>query len=90
MYRPRSAEEIAREEARWEPPARVVVDGEEFDAAAHRDQRGQYRFRWVSGPNPGHGFSVGTSHGREMSSAEVEDCIRDFRAAVDTETGYVE
>lgn len=72
------------------PPTRVEVEGEVFDVAAERDRPGQYHFDWVSGPNPGYGFAVGTSDGREMSSGDIEDAIRDFLAAIDPETGYIE
>jgi hypothetical protein len=72
------------------PPTRVDVDGELFDVTAERDRPGQYHFEWLSGPNPGYGFAVGTSDGREMSSDDIEDAIRDFLAGVDPETGYIE
>lgn len=87
MYRPLSA---LGERPEREPPIRVEVDGETFDVAAERDRPGHYHFDWVSGPNPGYGFAVGTSGGREMSSAEIEDTIRDWLARVDPETGYIE
>lgn len=87
MYRPLSE---LNEEPEWEPPTRVEVDGEVFDVAAERDRPGQYHFDWVSGPNSGYGFAVGTSDGRTMSSAVIEDAIRDFLAGVDPETGYIE
>jgi hypothetical protein len=78
------------EEPEMGPPTQVEVDGEVFDVAARRDRPGQYQFAWVSGPNAGYGFGVGTSGGREMSGAEIEDTIRDFLARVDPETGYIE
>ena len=78
------------EEPEMGPPTRVEVDGEVFDVAARRDRPGQYQFGWVSGPNPGYGFGVGTSDGGQMSSAEIEDTIRDWLARVDPETGYIE
>lgn len=73
-----------------EPPTRVEVDGEVFDVAAERDRPGQHHLTWVSGRNPGYGFSVGTSDGRALSSADLEAAIRDFLAQVDPETGYLE
>jgi hypothetical protein len=87
MYRPLSE---LNEEPAWEPPTRVEVDGEVFDVAAERDRQGQYHFDWVSGPNSNYGFAVGTSDGRKMSSADIEDAIRAFLAEVDPETGYIE
>jgi hypothetical protein len=73
-----------------EPPNRVQVDGEVFDVVAERDRPGQVHYTWVSGPNPGYGFSTGTSDGREMSDADIEASIRNFLAQVDPETGYIE
>ena len=78
------------EDAEQGPPTRVEVDGEAFDVVARRDRPGQYHFAWISGPNPGYGFSAGTSGGREMSNADIEASIRNFLAQVDPETGYIE
>lgn len=85
MWRP-----FADEGAEEEPPTRVEVDGEVFDVLARRDRPGQYHFAWISGPNPDYGFSSGTSDRRAMSSADIEDSIRDFLRQVDPETGYIE
>ena len=73
-----------------EHPTRVEVDGEVFDVVARRDRPGQYHYTWVSGPNPGYGFSSGSSDGRTMSDADIEASIRNFLAQVDPETGYIE
>ncbi|WP_281385815.1 hypothetical protein [Nocardioides luti] len=37
-------------------PTRLVVDGEVFDVR-RSGRRGQVDLTWVSGPNPGYGFS---------------------------------
>lgn len=87
VYRPLSE---LNDEPEWGPPTRVEIDGQVFDVAASRDRPGQYHFNWVSGLNPGYGFSVGTSDGRAMSDAETEHAIRGFLAQVDPETGYIE
>ena len=84
MYRP-FPDDGARE-----PATRVEVDGEVFDVVAHRDRPGQYHFDWISGPNPGYGFSSGSSDGRGMSNADLEASIRNFLAQVDPDTGYIE
>ena len=73
-----------------DPPTSIWVDGEVFEVAAERDRPGQYRFTWVSGPNSGYGFSVGTSDSRPMSNADMEAGIRNFLAQVDPETGYIQ
>jgi hypothetical protein len=85
MYRP-----LGGHGPELDRPTRVEVDGEAFDVAAERDRPGQYHFLWVSGPNPGYGFSIGTSDGRAMSSADIEADIRNFLAQVDPTTGYIE
>jgi len=85
MYRP-----FPDDGAEQEPGTRVEVDAEVFDVVARRDRPGQYHFAWVSGPNPGYGFSSGTSDGREMGNAEIVASIRNFLAQVDPETGYIE
>jgi hypothetical protein len=78
------------EEPEVEPPTRVEVDGEVFDVVARRDRPGQYHYTWVSGPNPGYGFSAATSDGRALSNADFEASIRNFLAQVDPETGSIE
>jgi hypothetical protein len=54
------------------------------------DRPGQYHVAWVSGPDPGYGFSLGTSDGRGLSDADIEASIRNFLGRVDPETGYIE
>jgi hypothetical protein len=84
MFRPLPDDGTERE-----PPTRVEVDGQLFDVTV-RDRPGQYHFDWVSGPNRGYGFSLGTSDGRELSDADIEESIRSFLAQVQPETGYLE
>lgn len=67
---------------------RVEVDGELFDVRA--DPPGHYHFDWVSGPNPGYGFSSATSDASELSTASMEESIRSFLQQVDPTTGYIE
>jgi hypothetical protein len=76
--------------AESEPPTRVEVDGEVFDVTVRRDRPGEYHFAWVSGRNPGYGFSSGTSDGRAMSDVDIEASIRNFLAQVDPQTGYID
>jgi hypothetical protein len=73
-----------------QPATRVEVDGEVFDVVAHRDRPGQYDFAWLSGPNPGYGFSSESSDGRGMSHADLQASIRNFLAQVDPGSGYIE
>jgi hypothetical protein len=67
---------------------RMEVDGELFDVRHDAGQRGLYHFSWVSGPNPGYGFSSAAA--RPRTRTELESHIRGFLAQVDPETGYIE
>ena len=71
-------------------PVRVTVDGEAFDVTAHPDHPGHYHYEWISGPNPGYGFSEQSSDGRPSTMADHEGAIRSFLSQVDPETGYIE
>lgn len=77
---------------------RFTVDEEVFDVRPN-DSGGHY-FDWVSGPNPGYGFStrmpmvfvpVGED---DVVPTEADDTlftrqIREFLAQIDPETGYI-
>jgi hypothetical protein len=73
-----------------EPPVRVTVDGEVFDVTTQPDRPGAYHYAWISGPNPGYGFSEASSDGRRSTMADHEEAIRNFLSLVDPETGYIE
>jgi hypothetical protein len=63
------------------------VDGEAFAVQAHA---GQYHFEWLTGRNPGYGFSCRTSDGRALTRKQTVSQIRAFLRQIDTETGYIE
>jgi len=69
---------------------RIEVDGEAFEVVARGDRPGQDDYTWISGPNPGYGFSSASSDGRASTMADREAAIRNFLAQVDPETGYLE
>lgn len=73
-----------------ERPVRVEVDGQLFDVRARQDRPGQYDFAWVSGPNPGYGFTSAPSDASPLSMGDLKGAIRRFLAQVDPETGYIE
>lgn len=73
-----------------EAPIRVEVDGQVFEVQARPDLPGQYDFTWLSGPNPGYGFSSRSSDGSALSASDLEESIRSFLAQVDPVTGFVE
>lgn len=67
----------------------VVVEGERFEVV-RSETPGQYDFTWLSGPNPGYGFSSASSDGSDHTQADLEESIRSFLAQVDPATGYIE
>ena len=81
---------MPREDAPRRYPIRVEVDGEQFVVEKAPGQAGTFHYAWVSGPNPGYGFSSARSDGQPFSDADIEQSIRDFLAMVDPETGYIE
>ncbi|MBZ2199266.1 hypothetical protein KCQ71_24180 [Ruania sp. N2-46] len=64
----------------------VVVDGERFEV---RRQAGTHHLTWLTGPNPGYGFSIGSNTGAALEPAVLETEIREFLDQVDPETGYL-
>ena len=69
---------------------RVCVDGEDFEITTSPERPGQYHYDWVSGPNPGYGFSSASSDGRPSTMNDHEEAIRNFLGQVDPETGYID
>jgi len=68
----------------------LTVDGECFDVRYDEGQPGAYHFDWLTGPNPGYGFSTRTSSQTRLSRQSLVDGIVQFLAAVDPTTGYIE
>jgi hypothetical protein len=73
-----------------EPAVRVTVDGEVFDVTAQPDHPGHYHYEWISGPNPGYGFSMASSDERPSTMVDHEEAIRNFLSQMDPETGCIE
>ncbi|MFE2379513.1 hypothetical protein [Streptomyces sp. NPDC059398] len=68
----------------------LVVDGEKFEVVKRPGQRGTYDFTWLTGPNPGYGFTSAVQPARALSASEWEKSARDFLNQVDPTTGYIE
>ena len=64
-----------------------TVDGETFFVTA--EPRSQYRFDWVSGPNPDYGFVTSIYPQGHMTDEQIIASIHDFLAEIDPETGYL-
>lgn len=78
---------------------RVTVDGEIFDVHL-REDRSAYDFEWVSGPNPGYGFTIGQASESApdghpappiaaMDDLWIRAKIRSFLGSIDPTTGYM-
>ncbi len=76
--------------AGMESLVRLEVDGEVFDIATRPDNHGQCDYTWISGRNPGYGFSSVQSDGEPPSHARQVEVIRSFLTQIDPETGYIE
>jgi hypothetical protein len=81
-------------------PRRLIVDGETFEVGPSEAGQGD-DFEWVSGPNPGYGFSSRPSMtfvprgesaatGPEAGDAVQVEQIRHFLDQIDPATGYIE
>ncbi|MFG2894954.1 hypothetical protein [Streptomyces sp. NPDC048248] len=68
----------------------LMVDGEKFEVSKRPGQRGTYDFTWLTGPNPGYGFTSAVQPARALSIPELEESIRDFLGQVDPATGYID
>jgi hypothetical protein len=68
-------------------PMRIEIDGDVFSVDG---DAGQYHYTWVSGRNPGYGFTDRWSDGRTPTRAEHEESLRGFLTRIDPATGYLE
>ena len=78
---------------------RVTVDGEVFDVR-RRDDGSACDFDWVTGPNPGYGFTagvpivfapVGQTASTDATTVDgaLVNAIRHFLQQIDPDTGYI-
>ncbi|MFF9915304.1 hypothetical protein [Streptomyces sp. NPDC013457] len=68
----------------------LMVDGEAFEVTGRPDELGTYDFTWLSGPNPGYGFTSAVQPARALSEPELRSSARDFLKQVDPTTGHIE
>ena len=78
----------------------LTVDGEEF--RIHTTEDGTTHCDWLTGPNPGYGLSIGrpasfVPEGQVLPPGDalladelLIQSIRDFLAAINPETGYLD
>jgi hypothetical protein len=67
------------------PATRLSCDGEDFELRP--EQSGGTHYAWLSGPNPGYGFTVSPT-GDDLEQHRTN--IRGFLSMIDPETGYIE
>lgn len=65
------------------------VDGETFDVEWHDISPFKFHADWLSGPNPGYGFS-GAGGDAPPSRSEMQDTLRNFLKQVNPKTGYID
>lgn len=66
---------------------RLDVDGHGFEVGERAP--GTYDLTWVTGPNDGYGFTIGTNDGSPVPRESLESAARDFLRDVDPVTGYL-
>jgi hypothetical protein len=72
---------------------RLSCDGETFELRS--DQFGATHYTWLSGPNPGYGFTASAilpaaTPSTIADTEQHQTNIRRFLAMIDPETGYIE
>lgn len=68
----------------------LTVNGQLFEVSYDPHQPGTYHFLWLTGPNPGYGFSSRiSSHTRQPQQMLIDDVVN-FLEQVDPDTGYIE
>jgi hypothetical protein len=69
----------------------LTVNGELFDVRYDLEQPGAYHFVWVTGPNPGYGFTsrFSSDDTRQPRQLLIDSIIR-FLAQVDPQTRCIE
>lgn len=71
------------------PVRRLNVGDDVFEVTTRLDIPGQVDLAWLTGPNPGYGFSSRRSQGT-FSDDELEGMARDFLANINIKTGYLD
>ena len=65
--------------------SQIECDGEIFEGRA--DKFGGTRYTWVTGPNPGYGFSVSPTPDDDFAQHRTD--IQSFLVMIDPKTGYI-
>ncbi|GAB3266159.1 hypothetical protein GCM10027586_20490 [Kineococcus gypseus] len=68
----------------------VQLGGHDWLVEERAGVPGCYDVTWLSGPNPGYGFSTQTFDGTPVSKERMERSIADFLEQIDPQTGYLD
>lgn len=66
------------------------IDGHDWLVKERPDEPGTYDIDWPSGPNPGYGFTIGSSDGSTVEPEAIARDISTFLANINPTTGYLE
>ncbi|WP_432540732.1 hypothetical protein [Kineococcus sp. SYSU DK002] len=69
---------------------RLTVEGEDWLVKERPGTPGCYDFDWLSGPNPGYGFTSQEFDRSPISEDEMRKAIADFLTGINPETGYLD
>lgn len=70
-------------------PHRWTVGDHDWLVHQRPHEPGCYDIEWLSGPNPGYGFTVASSNRTSMSRVRLEREIQSFLAGIDPATGHL-
>lgn len=77
------ADERAASDMTW------MVGGHRWTVTERSHEPGRYDITWVSGRDPGYGFTLGSSTRRPISDAVIRREIANFLAGIDPDTGHL-
>lgn len=66
------------------------VGGHTWAVGKRTNEPGTYDIDWISGPNPGYGFTIGSNDGSPIAPQELRNEISSFLANIDPATGYLD
>jgi hypothetical protein len=69
---------------------RLRYGSETFAIREDPDHPGCWHYSWVSGPNPGYGFTQARSDGLQPTPTDHRAAVRGFLSSVNPETGYLD
>ncbi|GAA3092480.1 catechol 2,3-dioxygenase-like lactoylglutathione lyase family enzyme [Kribbella aluminosa] len=68
----------------------LEVDGERFEVSTREGHPGTFDYTWLTGPNPGYGFTESGSSDHTRTDADHHRAIGDFLSGINPATGYLD